>query len=153
MTYHTALDRSCHLIGSLLFLASSLTTATDLQFTPASPIVETGKDLIFSLSGTDRPLTSWKAVKGQVQIVGYQATYKAPVEAGVDGITVSDDQGNTGTVKIKVIREGTFVPENANWKVFANRRTISGILLSADKETLWVATTGGLEQRDTKTAE
>ncbi len=139
-----------HSLWCLLLLASSL-AAADLQITPTVAVVETGKTLTLSMTGTDRPVT-WVASKGQVQsAVGYQATYTAPPEAGIDSVIVKDDLGNHGVRKIIVVRAGTFVPENANWKVFANRRTIAGLLLSEDKETLWVATTGGLEQRDTKT--
>jgi ligand-binding sensor domain-containing protein len=150
MTYHTKyLFRS--LLGSLFCLATSL-YAADLKLTPDNPIVETGKELTLAVTGTDRTISAWKAIKGQISSsVGYQATYKAPAEAGLDVVTVADTESNKGTVKIKVIRAGTFAPENANWKVFANRRTVAGLLLSDDKETLWVATTGGLEQREAST--
>ncbi len=43
--------------------------------------------------------------------------------------------------------------ENGNWEVFTNRSEIRAILPSDDGKTLWVGTTGGLEQRDASTGE
>jgi ligand-binding sensor domain-containing protein len=40
--------------------------------------------------------------------------------------------------------------ENANWETFTNRQWISALALSESKSTLWVATDGGLEKRDTQ---
>ncbi len=145
MKYHTH-----HSLWCLLLLTPYL-FATGLQITPAVAVVETNKPLTLFMTGTDRPV-NWSATKGQIQsAVGYQATYTAPSEAGVNYVLVTDDSGNSSTCKIIVVRAGTFVPENANWKVFTNRRTIAGLLLSEDKETLWIATSGGLEQREAKT--
>jgi len=39
-------------------------------------------------------------------------------------------------------------PENALWSVFNNQQGITAILLSSDKQQLWLATDGGLLQRD-----
>jgi len=40
-----------------------------------------------------------------------------------------------------------------NWEIFLNRDKVEALLLSDDKETLWVATSGGLEKRDVLTEE
>ncbi len=40
---------------------------------------------------------------------------------------------------------------NAHWKVLTNRSQIVSLSLSADNKTLWVGTSGGLEQRDAET--
>ncbi len=43
--------------------------------------------------------------------------------------------------------------ENTNWEVFTNRSHITELLLSDDGKTLWVGTTGGLEQRNASTGQ
>lgn len=41
--------------------------------------------------------------------------------------------------------------ENANWSVFTNREWITALVLSAEGNTLWIATDGGLEKLDVST--
>ncbi len=42
---------------------------------------------------------------------------------------------------------------NASWEVYTNRNNIKSLLLSDDKETLWVGTSGGLEERNAHSGE
>ena len=49
--------------------------------------------------------------------------------------------------------EEIFTKKNANWDVFINGSDIHALLLSDNKETLWVGTSGGLEERNARNGE
>jgi len=138
----------------VLFGLSMFATAgaAELVFSPATPAVVVGQQITLSVSGTSGEIT-WTPSKGQIQGAGNQVTYIAQAEAGVSAIVVVDGAGNVGTLKITVISTQTLSMENANLKVFANRSKINALLLSEDERILWVATNGGLEQRDADTGE
>ncbi|EDN70576.1 two-component system sensor histidine kinase/response regulator [Beggiatoa sp. PS] len=136
----------------LLFLFSlPIAQAADLTFTPQTPIVEVGKKITLSVSGTSGEVT-WTATKGRIQGEGTEVIYIAPYQVGSDAVTVLDEVGNAGTtdnvgtLKITVTSKQLVSPENANWEVFTNRSNIQALLLSDDGKTLWVGTNGGLEQ-------
>jgi ligand-binding sensor domain-containing protein len=133
-------------------LMASAVGAADLVFSPAAPTVEVGQQINLSVSGTSGAVT-WTPSKGQIQGTGKQVTYLAPAQAGVDAIVVIDGAGNVGTVKIIVTAKQLVSLENANWEVFTNRDVVHALALSKDKETMWVGTNGGLEQRDASTGE
>ena len=126
--------------------------AAELVFEPATPTVVVGQQLTLSVSGTSGNIT-WTPSKGQVQGAGYQVTYIAPAQAGLDVVTAFDSDGNVGVVKITVTSKQMTSLENGNWEVFTNRTLITAILPSDDGKTLWVGTNGGLEQRDASTGE
>ncbi len=138
------------LVFWLLFIHSAFTFAADLTFTPNAPIVEQGKQITLSVSGTSGEVT-WTVAKGQIQGTGMQVTYVAQV--GLDVVTVMDGEGNVATVKIVIMLSNNISLENANWEVFTNRSNIYALLLSEDGKTLWVGTEGGLEKRDAQTGE
>jgi len=56
---------------------------------------------------------------------------------------------------VYALPKDTGVPsqENANWEVFTDRSYVLDIIISEDEKTLWVGTSGGLEQRDSATGE
>jgi len=124
--------------------------AAELKFEPATPIVEVGKEISLTVSGTTGQIT-WSAQKGWIVGIGNQVTYKAPDQAGFDVVLVSDAEGNIGTVKIQIVAKSNISQENAVWEIFTNRNNIQALLLSEDNKTLWVGTEGGLEKRDAQT--
>jgi len=135
------------------FLWISALPAADLVFTPAAPSVEAGKQIAIAVSGARGQIT-WNPSKGQVQGIGTQVTYTAPDQPGLDVVTVFDNDGNVGTLKITITATQTITSlENANWEVFTNRSYIQAIMVSEAGQTLLVGTTGGLEQRDAQTGE
>jgi ligand-binding sensor domain-containing protein len=121
--------------------------AADLVVTP---IVENGEQLTLSVSGTSGEIM-WTPTKGQIIGVGHQVTYIAPSEPGIDAIMVLDEAGNTGLVKITITPSNAILAENANWEVFTNRSWTLELVQSDDQKTLWIATGGGLEQRNVQT--
>jgi len=137
----------------LWFLWISALPAADLIFTPAAPSVEAGKQIAIAVSGARGQIT-WNPSKGQVQGIGTQVTYIAPDQPGLDVVTVFDNDGNVGTLKITITATQTITSlENANWEVFTNRSHIQAVAISEGGQTLLVGTTGGLEQRDAQTGE
>lgn len=137
----------------LIFVNPAAIHAADLKFTPQSPLVEIGKSIVLSVSGSEGEVIWQSPLKGQIQGAGQQVTYFAPTEAGVDEIRVSDSIGNTGIVRILIPPLGMdpLSLENAVWKVFTSRSSANAIVLSEDEKTLWVGTKGGLEQRESAT--
>ncbi|BAP55870.1 two-component system sensor histidine kinase/response regulator [Thioploca ingrica] len=125
--------------------------AAELVFDPPTPVVSVGQRLTLSVSGASGEVT-WSAGKGQILGSGTQVTYIAPEGVGPDRVTAFDEAENDGVVKITVSNQ-TISRENAQWEVFTDRRWITALLLSEDGRTLWVGTSGGLEQRDAKTGE
>jgi ligand-binding sensor domain-containing protein len=129
-----------------LFLFSiSVVSAAELVFVPSAPKVEINQQINLSVSGTSGEI-KWTPIHGKIQGSGSQVTYIAPSEIGTDVVTVLDAAANVGTVKITIIP--TVSLENPKWQVFTNRNEVQDIVLSKDKKTLWIATEGGLEQRD-----
>ncbi|WP_069470104.1 ligand-binding sensor domain-containing protein [Candidatus Marithrix sp. Canyon 246] len=126
----------------------SVVSAADLVFTPANPKVEINQKINLSVSGTSSEI-KWTPINGKIQGSGSQVTYIAPSDVGIDVVTVLDAAANVGTVKITIIP--TVSLENPKWQVFTNRNEVQDIVLSKDNTTLWIATEGGLEQRDAKT--
>lgn len=126
----------------------SVVSAADLVFTPANPQVEINQKINLSVSGTSGEI-KWTPINGKIQGSGSQVTYIAPSTVGTDVVTVLDAAANVGTVKITIIPAVSL--ENPKWQVFTNRNEIQDIVLSKDKTTLWIATEGGLEQRDANT--
>jgi len=139
--------RKMKLFWVMIFLLASFQLKAEFTFTPASPTVEVGQDITLSVSGTSGEIT-WTPSKGQIRGDANQATYIAPAQAGVDAVTLIDEAGNVGTVKIIVTANELVSLENATWKTFTNRDDIQALLLSEDGRTLWVGTNGGLEKRD-----
>jgi len=137
----------------LVFAVSAL-PAAELTFNPPNPQVEIGGKITLSVSGTSGAVT-WSAIKGQITDTGTQVTYWAPDQVGLGVVSVLDEAGNTGIVKIVILPKGTAAPsqENASWEVFTNRSRVSAFVVSEDEKTLWVSTDGGLEQRDRATGE
>ncbi|EDN71507.1 secreted protein [Beggiatoa sp. PS] len=85
-----------------LFLFSlPMTQAADLTFTPQTPIVEVGQKITLSVSGTSGEFTWNTPDKGFIDGTGPQVTYRAN-ETGNDVISVLDDAGNTGLVKVVI---------------------------------------------------
>ncbi len=145
----------CHhspLLGLFLLLLSAISQASDLTFTPTTPIVEQGKSITLSVSNTSGEVT-WTVAKGQIQGTATQVTYVAPVQVGLDVVTVMDGGGNVATLKIVITPPNDFSPEKAQWEIFTNRNVVTALALSEDGKTLWVGTGGGLEQRDAQTGE
>jgi len=131
----------------------SVVSAADLVIVPEIPVVERGKTIILSVSGTSGEI-KWTAGKGQIQGTGHRVIYQAPAEAGLDVVTAQNEsEGNFATVKVTVTKTKLISSENANWEVFSNRTWIQALALSEDKQTVWVGTNGGLEQLDVKTWE
>jgi len=126
----------------------SVVSAAELVFLPSAPKVEINQKINLSVSGTSGEI-KWTPIHGKIQGSGSQVTYIAPSELGVDVVTVLDAAANVGTVKITIIP--TVSLENPKWQVFTNRNEVQDIVLSKDKTTLWIATQGGLEQRDANT--
>jgi hypothetical protein len=132
----------------LLVLFSSPGQASEIKFTPQTPLVEVGKSMTLSTTGSYADIaTVWTAAKGRIQGIGKQVTYYAPMEAGVDEVKVSDSAGNTGAVRILIppVGKNPISLENAVWKIFTNRQIITALTLSEDGKTLWVATVGRLQ--------
>jgi len=139
------------LCGLLLFNLAAV-PAAELAFTPAVPVIEVGQQISLSVSGTRGKIT-WTPNKGRIQGVGNQVTYVAPFEAGVAGVLVADSADKLEMVKILVTQKQTVLRENATWKIFTHRSLVQAQALSEDGETLWVATRGGLEQRNANTGQ
>ncbi|OQW88242.1 MAG: hypothetical protein BWK78_08540 [Thiotrichaceae bacterium IS1] len=161
MTNLTKLN-NLFLVFWLLFIHSTLTFAADLTFTPAEPVVEVGKQITLSVSGTIGEVT-WSAQQGWPDPpTGTQVTYNAPSNPKKleDVVTVSDETGNAAILKVRLT---TFPLENLNWEIFTDPGTIKDMVLSPDGKTLWVLTgdnTGcgpdivrepSIEQRDANT--
>jgi len=143
-----------HSILLLFWLLWISAAQAELVFTPQAPIVEVDKQITLSVSGTSGEITwSPSPQGGQIQGKGNQVTYIAPSLAGFYVLTVFDSKGNVGVVKITVTLAETISLENANWEVFTNRSYIRALVLSEEGQTLWVATAGGLEQREAQTGE
>ncbi|OAD20565.1 GGDEF family protein, partial [Candidatus Thiomargarita nelsonii] len=144
------------LFGLLIFSVSAvpiLVSAADLTFSPQTPSVQAGGQITLSVSGTSGAVT-WFAGKGSIEGVGTQVTYWAPEQVGNDVVSVLDEAGNSGLLKIVIFpgESRTNSPENAVWEVFTNRNFIHTLALSEDEKTLWVGTDeGGLEQREATT--
>jgi len=141
-------------VAILLFaLLLSSACAAELTFSPQNPQVEIGGKITLSVSGTSGAVI-WSASKGQISGTGTQVTYWAPEQVGTDVVTVLDKAGNTKSLKIIMPRDtGTPSQENAVWEVLMDRSHAHAIVMSEDEQTLWVGTTGGLEQRDGATGE
>jgi len=137
----------------LWFFLFSLPTAqaAELTFTPQTPIVEINKTLTLSVSGAVGEI-EWVAKKGTIQGEGSQVTYLAPNQAGSDVVAVLHSEG-TGAVKIVITPPNYLSPENAQWEIFTNRDYIRKLAYEPNSKRLWVATEGGLEERDSDTGE
>lgn len=131
------------------FLDSAVVQAADIKFTPQSPLVEIGKSIVLSVSGTVGQVR-WSVFDGQIEGDGNQVTYFAPTQVGKDTVTVKDSVGSA-TVEVIITAPNVFSLENAVWEVFTNRNTVTALALSEDGKTLWVGTTGGLEEWSTTT--
>lgn len=135
----------------LLFMFTvSVVSAAELVFVPAAPKVEVNQQINLSVSGTSGEI-KWTPIHGKIQGFGSQVTYIAPSEVGTDVVTVLDAAGNVGTIKIIIIAAVSL--QNPQWQVFTNRNEVQAIALSKDGNTLWIATQGGLEQRDATTGQ
>ncbi|MEK8018103.1 MAG: two-component regulator propeller domain-containing protein, partial [Candidatus Parabeggiatoa sp.] len=143
--------RKMKLFWVIICLLASFQLRAEITFTPASPTVEVGQDITLSVSGTSGEIT-WTPSKGQIRGDANQATYIAPAQAGVDAVTLIDEAGNVGIVKI-IVTPPMVSLENATWEVFTNRSNIYDLALSEDGKTLWIGTSGGLEKRDAHTKE
>lgn len=66
--------------------------------------------------------------------------------------SASPNVGNDRTNSVVVMEKGDvkelFSGKHANWEVYTSRGEVNALLISDDKMTLWVATEGGLEERD-----
>lgn len=138
------------LIFSINVQAAELTIGTDDP--SIKLVVEAGKPLTLSVSGAKGKVT-WSSGRGQfANSDNLSRTYIAPDEPGFDMVTVFDTSKNRGTFEITVMLK-TVSLENATWEVFTNRDYVSNIAIAPDGKTIWVATKGGLEERNTETGE
>ncbi|MDM8544978.1 two-component regulator propeller domain-containing protein [Candidatus Venteria ishoeyi] len=137
-----------YLLLSILFLPAALLA---LEFTPASPQVEAGYSRSLEISGGEG-LVLWSALKGRIEGAGDRVLYTAPLQAGTDVVTVLDSLAQFAVLSITVtpsVQPPLEVSmENARWQIFSNRSKIQSIVYSEDGESLWIATQGGIEQRD-----
>jgi ligand-binding sensor domain-containing protein len=129
----------------LFLINSALTHAADLTFTPAAPVVEVGKEITLTVSGTSGQVT-WSAQKGWIVGVGNQVTYKAPDQAGFDVVVVSDAAGNIATLKVQLLPKSNLSEENAVWKVFSNLDMMLNLAWVEGSNTFLATTFGGLAQ-------
>lgn len=86
---------------SLVKATESSPSASPLVFTPAQPKLETFDEAIFIVSGTTGKV-KWEASKGEIRGSGNQVTYIAPAHNDFEIITVTDEAGNTGTLKFDI---------------------------------------------------
>jgi len=135
------------LILLVLLQGFSLSAVAELLIEPTTPAVTVGQSITLSVSGASGEVI-WTPTKGNIQGMGTSVTYVAPTQPGADAVMVLDGAGNVEVIKIEVSSANSFTLENAVWRVFTNRSWIRAILLSEDRKTLWIGTTGGLEQRD-----
>jgi len=129
--------------------------AAELKFEPAMPSVEVDKEIELSVIGAEGRV-EWMAIKGHILGSGTKVTYRAPSEkpaAGFDVVTVSDEEGHFGTVKIQVVPQPKVSLENVNWKIYTNKDHIKKLAYEPYSKWLWVATEGGLEERNIETGE
>ncbi len=137
----------------LLFFNLTVVQAAELKIDPPAPVVEVDGHISLSVSGAIGTV-AWKAIKGHIDGTGTQVIYWAPKQVGTDIVSVLDNAGNVGLVKIMVLSTQDMAKfKNSVWEIFTNRNEIHAIVLSEDGDKLWVATNGGLEQRDTKTGQ
>jgi len=153
MTFFTFPLHRLFVVLWLLIFNASIVHATELTFNPQAPSVEIGGKLTLSVSGTSGAVT-WTAAKGHIEGTGTQVTYWPPDQVGVDIVSVLDEAGNTGMIKIVILpKTSKPSPDNAIWKVFSNQKWIQILSLSEKSETLWLGTRGGLEQRNAATGQ
>ncbi|WP_186441710.1 two-component regulator propeller domain-containing protein [Desulfamplus magnetovallimortis] len=137
----------------ILLSLSEMTWAGDLFIDPASPLVAVGDQITLTVTNASGDVR-WFAFDGEIQGEGASITYRAPAIPSIAVVTAADSAGNSGTVSVVVMEktalEKWFSKENANWELYTNRSHISDLLLSDDKMTLWVGTTGGLEERNAR---
>ncbi|SLM30806.1 Two-component system sensor histidine kinase/response regulator [Desulfamplus magnetovallimortis] len=150
--------RFCMLSIIFVFIFSGMTVAWsgNLFIDPASPLVAVGEEITLSVTNASGDVR-WFAFDGEIQGEGNTIVYHAPDSPMIAGVTAQDSAGNIGTVSVVVMEkedvEERFLRENANWEIFTDRSSVKAILLSDDKETLWVGTEGGLEERNACTGE
>ncbi|MEK8021363.1 MAG: two-component regulator propeller domain-containing protein, partial [Candidatus Parabeggiatoa sp.] len=144
---HSFYFKSLILILLLSLQGFSLSAVAELLIEPTIPAVTVGQSITLSVSGASGEVI-WTPTKGNIQGMGTSVTYVAPTQPGADAVMVLDGAGNVEVIKIEVSSANSFTLENAVWRVFTNRSWIRAILLSEDRKTLWIGTTGGLELRD-----
>jgi len=136
-----------------LFAFSFPVQAAELKIGTDNPSIqvfaEPGQSLSLSVSGATGKIT-W--LSSRISGSGSQVTYIAPDEEGLDIVTVYDSAQNTGIFKITV-KLKTFSLGNATWEVFTNRDYVKHLAIAPDGKTIWVATEGGLEERNIETGE
>ncbi len=142
----------------------AMASGESLSIHPISPVVEVGGQMLFSVSNAVGNV-SGSCFDGKMDsdgVTGQAAQentirYTAPAQGTVDAITVMDSAGNIASITVrlipKVAPETPFSEREGNWEVYTNRELIFWFLLSDDGETLWVATLGGLEERDAETGQ
>ncbi len=144
-------------VSLLLFLWFPVAVAA-FTFSPVSPVVPVNGKIDLSILDTVDDL-DWRTAKGIIQNHPhrkYQVLYTAPSIPGFDVVTVIDsNNGQVDTLRIEIVSELQFadlmVRDNASWQIFNSRKGINKITLSNDSKIMWVATNGGLEQRDATT--
>ncbi|GEM_PF-6883273 len=80
----------------------SMVQATEIMFTPATPVVAVDEQLTLTVSGTYGEVV-WTPTHGQIQDSGSQVIYFAPAQEGTDVVMVSDAEGNLGILNIQVV--------------------------------------------------
>lgn len=137
-------------IFSSICLTPKSSEADTLYISPTSPVVEPGQEITLSVSNSAGELR-WIVIDGTIIGNGKEVIYQAPETSGIDAVTVLDEAGSVGSISITVgydfLSETIFLPENANIEIWTNRKFIDALLISDDKNLLWVGTRGGLEKR------
>jgi hypothetical protein len=90
---------------SQLYLGDNPTSSTpigDFTFFPEKPSAEVAGRITLSVSGTNGTIT-WGALKGRIEGTGTQVTYVAPDKLGIDLVSVFDESGRAGSVKVTVL--------------------------------------------------
>ena len=150
------------LLGSVwqIAQANESENQANLVIEPASPIVAKGQLIRFKVYGAKGNIECTEEYGGECILKEECADdniiyYVAPDKEGKHYIKIKDQSNQQKIISITVLTEEglkrAFSPENSHLEVFTNRNLIQAIVFSEDGRTLWVATEGGLEQRDAKT--
>ncbi len=123
--------------------------AAELKFEPATPIVEINKSITLSVANTEGTV-KWVAVRGKIQGESSKVTYTAAGEVASDVVTVQDSAGNIGTLKVTATQTISLNGTNGQ-AISRDDYPIQALAVSEDGNTLWIGSTGGLEQREATT--
>ncbi|MDM8564186.1 two-component regulator propeller domain-containing protein [Candidatus Halobeggiatoa sp. HSG11] len=115
--------------------------AADLTIEPPTPVVESGGQIVLSVSGTSGKVT-WTSTKGQIQgIGGNQVNYIAPTGASTDAVVVLDEAGNFGAIKITI---SPLIVQPTNAMVAVNKQ-ITLSVSGTNGEVTWTPIRGQIQ--------